>query len=56
MNDKPVLCSDKETPVEIVSIDQERSNTEIKDGKLIMTIFAELRYEYELKFTSQNET
>ena len=46
----------KDTPVEIVSIDEERSKTEIKDGKLVMTIFAELKYEYVVKFSPQNES
>ena len=44
----------KDTPVEIVSIDEERSKTEIKDGKLVMTIFAELKYEYAVKFSPQS--
>ena len=41
-----------ELSLELVSIDQEKSKTEVKDGKLIMTIFAELVYEYEVKVTS----
>lgn len=40
----------EEPLIELISIDEKKSKTEIKDGKLIMTIFAELRYEYEIKF------